>query len=337
MDEATDALTSTILHAAEQCIPMKTIRAHSNKPWLSANLRREMRRRDRLFRQAQRQQTERAWTNWRNQRNLVTNLNRRLKNDHLKQKVSALIENKKSPYKYHKILKSITGFRKSEALPPLIIDDEIVYDDDRKAEAFNDYFCSQTNISVQKHHLESLQKYRSDTIKTPQEFCFTAITPSEVLQTINKMDASKACGPDMLPTKLIKMTAAYTAEPLSKLFNKSVREGRYPNQWKRATVKPVFKGKRSPSEPASYRPISLLPCISKIFEKLMFARIYSHINCHSLLTPKQSGYRPGHSTELQLAYLTDRLYRAIDSGNDFTIIYLDISLISKKKSGTRDC
>ena len=62
----------------------------------------------------------------------------------------------------------------------------------------------------------------------------------------------------------------------------------------------------------------------------MSARIYSHISCHSLLTPKQSGYRPGHSTELQLAYLTDRLYRAIDSGNDFTIIYLDISRYFEK-------
>ena len=144
------------------------------------------------------------------------------------------------------------------------------------------------------------------------------------------MDASKACGPDNLPTKLIKMTAAYIAEPLAKILNKSVQEGRYPTKWKHATVKPVFKGKGSPSEPQHYRPISLLPCLSKIFEKLIFARIYAHINNNSLLTPKQSGYRPGHNTELQLAYLTDRLYRAMDSGNDYTIIYLDISRYFEK-------
>ena len=148
--------------------------------------------------------------------------------------------------------------------------------------------------------------------------------------TINGLDASKACGPDNPPTKLIKMTATYIAEPLSKIFNKSVHDGKYPAQWKLATVKPIYKGKGSPSEPASHRPISLLPCLSKIFEKLMFAQIYSHINSYSLLTPKQSGYRPGHNTELQLAYLTDRLYRSMDSGNDYTIIYLDISRYFEK-------
>ena len=62
----------------------------------------------------------------------------------------------------------------------------------------------------------------------------------------------------------------------------------------------------------------------------MFARIYEHIHSHSLITQKQSGYRPGHSTELQLAYLSDRLYRAMDSGDDYTVIYSDISRYFEK-------
>ena len=126
------------------------------------------------------------------------------------------------------------------------------------------------------------------------------------------------------------MAAAYIAEPLSKLFVKSVQKGKYPTQWKKATVKAVFKGRGSPSEAGSYRPISLLPCLSKIFEKLMFARIYHHIYSNSLITEKQSGYRPGHSTELQLSYLSDKLYRAMDSGDDYTVIYLDISRYFEK-------
>ena len=151
------------------------------------------------------------------------------------------------------------------------------------------------------------------------------ITPVEVINVINGLDASKACGPDKLPTKIIKMTAAFIAEPLSKLFNKSISEGKYPSSWKNATVKPVFKGKGSPSEIKNYRPISLLPCLSKIFEKIVFSRIYKHITCLSLLTDKQSGYRPGHNTQLQLVYLVDKLYKSLDEGNDFTMIYLDIS------------
>ena len=330
IDEGVDLLSAAILHAAENSIPKKTVRARNNKPWFSAELRREMRRRDRLFRRAQKKGAERDWTNWRNQRNLVTSLNRQLKNDHLKRKVNVLIENRQNPYKYHKILKSITGFNKNVSLPPLIVGDDIVSNDEEKAEAFNEYFCSQTNISIRNHHIETLQKYKSDHTKTKHTFSFSSITPREVIQAINAMDSSKACGPDKIPTKLIKMTAAYIADPLSKLFNKSVQEGKYPRGWKTATVKPVFKGKGSPSEPESHRPISLLPCLSKIFEKLIFARIYTHLNDHSLLTPRQSGYRPGNNTELQLTYLTDRLYRSLDSGNDYTIVYLDISRYFEK-------
>ena len=57
----------------------------------------------------------------------------------------------------------------------------------------------------------------------------------------------------------------------------------------------------------------------------MFTQFYSHINNHSLLTTKQSGYRPGHNTELQLVYLCDNLYKSMDFGDDYTMTYLDIS------------
>ena len=94
----------------------------------------------------------------------------------------------------------------------------------------------------------------------------TVFTPNDVLREINGLDASKACGPDMITPRFLKMVAIYVAEPLSKIFNKSIACGKYPRMWKMACVKPVFKGKGSPSEVKNYRPISLLPCLSKIFE-----------------------------------------------------------------------
>ena len=126
------------------------------------------------------------------------------------------------------------------------------------------------------------------------------------------------------------MIAIYIADPLTEIFNKSLLEGKYPNIWKRANVKPVFKGKGSPSELQNYRPISLLPCVSKVFEKLMFNRIYEHLTTHQLLTDYQSGYRPGHNTQLQLVYLTDKLYKSLDKMEDFTVVYLDISRYFEK-------
>ena len=330
IDEAVELLSSTIITAANQHIPTKLVRVRNDKPWFSAELRREMRKRDRLFRQARRRNTEQDWMRWRCQRNVVTSLNRKLKNENLKEKINALLDSKKSPYKYHQIIKSITGFKRSSTIPPLTVGDDILSEDHHKAEAFNSYFSSQTDIDVSNHHTESLERYKSNHIKTPHVFHFTPISPREVLKIINVMDASKACGSDGIPTKLIKMIAIYIAEPLSQIFNESVKKGKYPTKWKSATVKPVNKGRGSPSEPASYRPISLLPCISKIFEKLTFQQLYDHISSNSLITQKQSGYRPGHNTELQLIYLTDKIYRAMNSGDDYTIVYLDISRYFEK-------
>ena len=325
LDEAIRLLTSTLLDAATKCIPTKVIRLKQDKPWVTSELRQAMRKRDRLFKIARRRLTEHDWSRWRAQRNIVTSLNRKLKQENLKRKVALLLENRQDPFKYHTILKNITGFRRNETIPPLVEGDIISSDDASKAKAFNSYFCAQTDINVTQTQGKHLAEYVLNHPEVPNRLNTIEITPNDVLHVINGLDASKACGPDKLPTKIIKMTATYISEPLSKLFNRSLSEGKYPSSWKTATVKPVFKGKGSPSDIKNYRPISLLPCLSKIFEKLIFSRVYEHITSHSLLTEKQSGYRPGHSTEMQHIYLIDKLYKSLDAGNDFTVLYLDIS------------
>ena len=113
--------------------------------------------------------------------------------------------------------------------------------------------------------------------------------------------------------------------PLAKLFNKSLTEGRFPLSWKEARVTAIFKKKGSASQPTNYRPISLLPCLSKVLERLVFKHIYQHLTDNGLLSETQSGYRPAHSTQLQLIYLSHKLYEALDDSLDFTIIYLDVA------------
>ena len=121
------------------------------------------------------------------------------------------------------------------------------------------------------------------------------------------------------------MSALLIAKPLCKLFNKSLQTGNFPSLWKKACVTPIYKQKGSSSDPTNYRPISLPPTLSKILEKLVFNRIYFHLSENNLLTEKQSGYRRGHSTHIQLLYLTHKLYFALNENKNFTAIFLDIS------------
>ena len=150
-------------------------------------------------------------------------------------------------------------------------------------------------------------------------------TETEVLRLLNSLDSNKSTGPDEIPVKLLKLSALLIAKPLSDLFNKSLSSGVYPSKFKEANIRPIYKNKGSPSDYTCYRPISILSSLSKVFERIVYQRIYSHLTEHSLLTDKQSGYRRNHSTEQQLLYLTHNMHKSLDSGRDFTAIYLDIS------------
>ena len=194
-------------------------------------------------------------------------------------------------------------------------------DDKHKAQLLNDYFASQTRLDVttvtripQTTHTRSVPAL--DNI---------VVSEREVLSILNALDPNKSTGPDEISTKLLKISAILSVEPLTKLFNKSLQEGIFPNSWKTANIKSMFKNKGSPSHPNNYMPISLLCCMSKILENIVFNSIYKHLTHNQLLTDKQSGYRPGHSTQLQLTYLTHHLYKALDSEQELTAIYLEIS------------
>ena len=121
------------------------------------------------------------------------------------------------------------------------------------------------------------------------------------------------------------MCALLIASPLCKLFNKSLQSGIFSFSWKKACVTPIFKQKGASSNPTSYRPISLLPNLSKILEKLVHNKIYNHLSENNLLTEKQSGYRPGHSPHIQLLYFTHQIYSALNDNNNFAAVFLDIS------------
>ena len=325
IDVATDQFISAILTAADASIPKKRVRAkRCQKPWATQELITQIRKRDRLFKRARQTQTTYDWDRWKYQRNIVTATNKRLKRQHIDNQVRKLLTHKRDPYKYHQTLRAMTGRTRDDTIPPLEgPNGDIMVDDYAKAKLLNDYFASQSTLNLTNTHTLPL-KHNSNAAPVPT---LSEITTSEreVLQMLNSLDSNKSTGPDEIPVKLLKLSAVLIAEPLSKLFNRSITLGVYPSKFKEANVRPIFKNKGSPSDYTCYRPISLLSSLSKVFERIIYKHIYAHISENFLLTDKQSGYRRSHSTEQQLLYLTHNMYKSLDSGRDFTAIYLDIS------------
>ena len=250
-------------------------------------------------------------------------MTKQLKKRHIQMQVTTLLENKQNPHKYHQTLRQITGKRHDQEIPPLeTIDGQIQTDNTDKASLLNNFFAAQSTIDISDDAHSILPTPQRTSIPTLSSI---QVSSQEVLKALNSLDPNKTTGPDQLPAKILKLTAIIIADPLTSLFNKSLREGIFPNAWKLANIKPIFKNKGSSSSVSNYRPISLLSCLSKVLEKLVFKKIYEHLTDHDLLTQKQSGYRPKHSTQLQLMFLSHNLYKSIDTGHDFTAIYLDIS------------
>ena len=123
----------------------------------------------------------------------------------------------------------------------------------------------------------------------------------------------KATGLDKIPSKLLKTAAGIIAPSLTAIFSKSILAGIYPSEWKTAKVTPVFK-KGIKSEPNNYRPISVIPIVSKVFQKIVYNQLYHYRNENKLLLSCQSGFRSLHSTLTALLETTNDWSVNIEDG-----------------------
>ena len=149
---------------------------------------------------------------------------------------------------------------------------------------------------------------------------------SKVLSLIRSMDSKKAHGCNDLSIAMLKICDLAIVEPLSLIYEKCLESGKYPSLWKKANVLPIHK-KESRQLKKNYRPISMLPICGKLFEKLIFDEIYDHLVKNDLLTPNQSGFRPGDSTINQLLSITYCMCTASEEfpSRETRAVLLDIS------------
>ena len=173
-----------------------------------------------------------------------------------------------------------------------------------------------------KYLKKALQTWkRKDSI---EKLTLREVTTIETLNFIRKLSNYTAHGTDKISAMMIKAAAGSLTEPIRYLINKSIRDCRYPAKWKTSRVIPLHKGKNANvHEPGSYRPISLLPVVSKIVDRAIQAQITGYMDKTCQTNPNQHLYRSGHSTMTSLLQLSDIFFRACDEKQIATAMSID--------------
>jgi hypothetical protein len=148
------------------------------------------------------------------------------------------------------------------------------------------------------------------------------VTEEEVAKELKKLNPNKAPGPDGIPTRVLKECHVELTPSITTLFNNSLSQGIIPDSWKHANIVPLHK-KGNKHHANNYRPISLLPVISKILERCVFNKIIE------ILIPKittlQHGFLRNRSTVTQLLQVFTNINNILDKGDQTDVIYFDLS------------
>ena len=186
-------------------------------------------------------------------------------------------------------------------------------------EARNTLSTIDTNESGSMLHLVSQSR------ATPKLANLKPTNVDEVLRIISNSN-NKYCILDILPTWLLKKNSDTLAPVLVTLFNKSMSSGIVPDYFKKAIIKPVLKKFDSDQDDLNqFRPVSNLPFLSKVMEKIVSSRIEQHLSTNKLLAKSQSAYRKHYSTETLVLKLSNDILSALDNKRGVLLVTLDIS------------
>ena len=144
-------------------------------------------------------------------------------------------------------------------------------------------------------------------------FHIKSTSEEKVFKIMENIEISKAAGIDKLPGNFLKDDAKILSKLISEICNLSISHGIFPNDCKVAKLKPIFK-KGKKVDLSNYRPISLLPLISKIIEKVVHDQTHEFLSDNKILYNYQLGFRTNHSTNLCLSFLTGKILKDFDEG-----------------------
>ena len=193
-----------------------------------------------------------------------------------------------------------------------------------KAELFADSLSNIANDTL-LHYPEHLRiLFEMQTNIPPQGTELEPATAGEIKQLISNLKTKTAPGVDGISNTAVKFFPPNLIDAITTIVNEVLSSRIFPLRWKNAKVILIHKAGKAKSDANNYRPISLLPTLGKLTERVILSRLLEECEDHAIIPAEQFGFRELHGTELQLLRLTEELHRSFDAKDTAVGVFLDI-------------
>ena len=292
-------------------------------PWITKGIAKPSKKKQRLYEKFLKNRTPKNEETYKTYKNLFETIKRRSKKKFYSEKLQKFKGDAKKTWS---VMKEILGkcTTKSSTLPTKItVNKTDIFDTKKIADEFNKFF---TNIGTDLANKIPNASKRFDFYITKVNTSMESqpLSINELKNAFFSLNINKSPGHDGVSFNVIKKCFGELCEPLKYLFNLSIVKGIFPDDLKIAKVTLIYKADNS-SNISNYRPISVLPCFSKMLERIMYNRLQKYLKDQNILYDKQFGFRTGHSTEHAIAQLVDQIYEAFEK-NEYTLgVFIDLS------------
>jgi hypothetical protein len=319
-------IQQTIKHIIEkhETIPKQQRR----KPWCDPHLKKQLQEQHLLHQRRIQQPSEHNIAKHKRCKHELKLSIRKAKQQQLE---TQLHDTKNNPKQQANILKSLIPSRSQRRTSPTtIIYENITYTEPTDiANALNDRFITighktSETIPQAAPPLPKEEEEKKEEDRPPPSFKLNHTTTEIVAKTMKNINPNKANDIFKIKPIILKELADFLSPHLTILYNNAIDENRYPDPLKVTKLIELYKCKNK-TDPANYRPISLLPIIAKIFDTIINSQLMTHLTTHNIISPTQYAFRPDSSTTLALQTIINNIHKNRKNKQPLLAIYVDLS------------
>ena len=321
-------------------VKQKYIRAN-NAPYMNKKMSKAIMNRSRLKNRFLKNPNKENELKFKKQRNFCVNLLRKEKKKYYGNlSLDNIINNKK----FWKTMKPFFSDKNSKNEKIILVEKEQIISDDKEvAETFNTYFSNSVKLlgikdynseyipEKDKSPIENIvNKFKNhpsiikikENIQNNGSFSFSTTTTKQIEDEIRKLNKNKPTTENNIPVKILIENIDTCAPVISKIYNKSLTECKFPSELKHADMTPAHKKDEKTSK-ENYRPISVLPPVSKVFERNMYTDIENYMKI--FMSPFLCGFRKGYSTQHCLLVMMEKMKKSLDKQHYAAALLTDLS------------